>query len=322
MALADHPDINQETKLRVQLLGHKLGYRNRAEQQKQFATNLEKHLPERFGFMLIGRKLQDEDRVAFLHALTVVSAQNGIRLEISALEPNKNSSELEDHVLTYAKGVDGLLLSGLVEHELLNKLRTAGVPYVVLGHSIEDPYETAVENEQLVLFDNIKMGRLATNYLLSLGHKRIGFICETIVKGLCNDLWLTGYKIAHIDKGLVPDPELIHVAGKVFAGGATAARAVHALANHPTAYVIPDARTACSFMQEMRANGIKIGPRDIVIGCVPEMEKRYDIEDYPVLIEDYDMMAKVAVRHLIELCTKPMPCRTEIAIPFVAKNFS
>ncbi len=75
------------------------------------------------------------------------------------------------------------------------------VPTVLLDMQVEGlPYD-------VIKTDNVEAGRLATEHLLSLGHTRIGIIVG--IPGLAtSDDRHAGYRKAHADRGLTPDPAL------------------------------------------------------------------------------------------------------------------
>lgn len=75
------------------------------------------------------------------------------------------------------------------------------VPTVLLDMYVEGlPYD-------VIKTDNIEAGRIATEHLLSLGHRRIGIIVG--IPGLAtSDDRYAGYRKAFADRGLTPDPDL------------------------------------------------------------------------------------------------------------------
>ena len=86
--------------------------------------------------------------------------------------------------------------------DLVDKIH---VPTVLLDMFVEGlPYD-------VIKTDNIEAGRLATDHLLGLGHRRIGIIVG--IAGLAtSDDRLAGYLKAHAERGVAVEPGL-QVAG-------------------------------------------------------------------------------------------------------------
>jgi len=75
--------------------------------------------------------------------------------------------------LTRAGGVDGWLIYGAVDDEVVNRLKPGKLPFVILGdHRCAQPVYA-------VNIDNHAVGRLAVQHLASLGHRRIAFLGST-----------------------------------------------------------------------------------------------------------------------------------------------
>src|SRR3954470_11229345 len=104
------------------------------------------------------------------------------------------------------------------------------VPTVLLDMFVEGlPYD-------VIKTDNVEAGRLATNHLLSLGHKRIGIIVG--IPGLAtSDDRLAGYIKAHAEHGVGFDPELQLAGGFDQAQSYRQARALFGRRDRPTALV-------------------------------------------------------------------------------------
>jgi LacI family transcriptional regulator len=319
MALADHPQISPETKDRVLRLSRKLGYTARRELRPPGAK-AGAAAGTRFAFLLIGGRLEDEAYSGMLHALLVNSSASKVRMEVSAIEETTDQKAVIDRVMQHAHEVQGLILMGEVTHDLIVQLQRTKMPHTVLGYAMAEPGELSDTNVQMIATDEIGMGRLATTKLLESGHKRIGFVCEEMKPGLIFERWLTGWAMAHLIAGMSPDRSLVHVANQRHVGGGPAAEAFGAMKDPPTAYVIPDARTAASFLQAMRDRGREV-PRDsIVMGGQDFVMKRYAIEEYPQVLENLEKMAGVALEHLQRLVAQPATHAAEILVPFTAKN--
>jgi LacI family transcriptional regulator len=102
-----------------------------------------------------------------------------------------------------SKQVDGIIVASSLHNPLiLQEARKRMIPIVTFDRRLgNDSFES-------VQFDNVKGGEMAVNYLLSLGHRNIGFIM-TLMSTTSNSDRLTGYKLAHEKAGIAVNPNYI-----------------------------------------------------------------------------------------------------------------
>jgi DNA-binding LacI/PurR family transcriptional regulator len=104
--------------------------------------------------------------------------------------------------LLRAKHVDGALVDGLgLPPERIAALLEDGFPVVCLDRDVDSP------TVPLVQVDNRSGARIATEYLLSLGHTRIAHI--TGAAAAISDARLAGYRDALSAAGIEPDAALV-----------------------------------------------------------------------------------------------------------------
>src|SRR5688572_23464673 len=74
MSLADHPDIRLETKQRIRELSREMGYRKARRTPRPGAANgAAANGTRRFGFLLMGSRIEDTAKLALLRALTLAA---------------------------------------------------------------------------------------------------------------------------------------------------------------------------------------------------------------------------------------------------------
>jgi LacI family repressor for deo operon, udp, cdd, tsx, nupC, and nupG len=317
MALADHPRIGLVTKRRVREVVKQLGYRRPCDVPAPRARGSRGSLVQRIGFVVVGGAISDESNTEVLEGLSAAASTSDFRLELASVESD-DPHERERRTVDFAQSVDGLLILGLIDHPMLVALGQEKAPFVVLGHVLTRPSEMPDEGAHTVTTDEVDAGRLATNRLLACGHRRIAFIAEWLPVGLCHDRWLAGYRLAHVESGLIPDSSLLHVSGQPLRGARAAADAFLGAANPPTAYLIPDARIAASFLDAMRVRGREISPSAIVIGASPATIRNHGVDSYPHMAINPKLMAKVALDQLLRLCQDRDQTPVQIKIPFMA----
>ncbi len=100
------------------------------------------------------------------------------------------------------RNVDGLIIAGKVPGKFVSKLKTVEIPIVFID------YLPKAKAYPSVMIDNINGGIQATNHLIDLGHKNIGFIGGDINHPSIKDR-LKGYKQALLDAKLKVDEKSI-----------------------------------------------------------------------------------------------------------------
>lgn len=102
--------------------------------------------------------------------------------------------------------IEGFIVSGDVDENLLNMFRSANTPYILYGMPLRD------HNEGLsyIAFDDKKLAYDATEYLISLGHKRIALFMGSLDYNI-HQLALEGYRQALEANGIPMDKSLIQI---------------------------------------------------------------------------------------------------------------
>lgn len=105
------------------------------------------------------------------------------------------------------KSVDGVIIAGKVPLNLVQRMSSYGFPTVFVD------YIPPMNCCSLVLIDNIQGGIMATNHLISFGHKKIAFIGGDIKHPSLSDR-LNGYKQALNDANIPVKNNLIVIDAK------------------------------------------------------------------------------------------------------------
>ena len=132
-----------------------------------------------------------------------------------------------------------------------------GAPVVLLGRSVDDP------DVDTVTIDNLSAGSQATNYLLDLGHTRIGSITGPLHLSTGRGRY-DGMLEAMAARGLTPDPR--HVRSGEFREDVaySAARDVLGQCEPPTALYVANGVMALGVMRAVIDLGLRC-PEDISI---------------------------------------------------------
>ncbi|MGE5679185.1 MAG: LacI family DNA-binding transcriptional regulator [Pseudomonadota bacterium] len=160
--------------------------------------------------------------------------------------------------LVNEKRVDGLiLLTSRIGDKTIANLGKKRFPFVVVGKPSNTEDANWVDN------DNLEAGFQATEHLISLGHKRIGFIGGEFSYVFMGERF-KGYKKALDAYGIKFDKELLSLGEFVEEGGYMAAGRLIEQFNCPTAIVVADDLMAFGAIRAIRQKGLSI-PEDISI---------------------------------------------------------
>ncbi len=141
----------------------------------------------------------------FAQHVEAAALKNGYQVLLgnSDRDPQREQKYAEE---LWGYGVRGLIFgSSLVQLSHLDTLISQGLHVVAFERPPQDDDQTQVDS---VGIDNILASRLATKHLLSLGHRRIGFLSGPIRTVSRMDR-LSGYQAALAEAGIESDPELI-----------------------------------------------------------------------------------------------------------------
>lgn len=196
------------------------------------------------------------------------------------------------------KRVDGLLALNvpLAENSVVS-LHSLRVPVVTVG--------TAVEGMSSVLVDNVEVGRLATQHLLDLGHRRIAFFGDDLdeMHGFtaATDRH-RGYDLALLAAGIEPDPDLSERTGFSMDGGEAAMHRMFGGRRRnfelPTAIFAVSDEVAMGVLYAARGHGLKV-PRDLSVVGVDGHDFAY-LFDLTTISQPVRDQGRIAARLLLE----------------------
>lgn len=139
----------------------------------------------------------------------------------------------------------------------LDTLRQRQFPHVLVD------YLSDKQNVPSVSATNFRGAYDAMSFLLSLGHRRIGFITGTMEFGCARDR-LNGYHTALKDHGISSDPQLVCEGNFMQPQGYVCARRLLSLPERPTAIFASNDMMAFGVMEAARELGLRL-PEDLSI---------------------------------------------------------
>jgi len=260
-ALRGDPRISLETAERVLALAHELGYSPSAA-----ARSLVTRRTHTIGVVVTS--IADpfvSDVVDGIEA-TLAEQDYALILALSRSEPER---ELAVVRLLSEHRVDGIIVAasrvGALHDQDLARLQ---VPLVLLNNQAETAGTHSLE------VDDVLGARVAVAHLLQLGHRRVAYIgCPDRPRSHARRL--EGYRQAHLDRRLHPQPELI-LEGRGAEGdrsrGATGLTGLLSLSPPPTAVFCYNDITAIGALEAARHYGLRV-PKDLSLVGVDDVRE-------------------------------------------------
>jgi LacI family transcriptional regulator len=213
-------------------------------------------------------------------------------------------------------GADGLLLLvPFISDEYLKPLYQQNFPFVMIDQ-LDNSGRSSVVNGT-----NWQGAYDAVQYLIGLGHTRIGFITGLTELNSAVDR-LGGYQSALKDAELLYDADLVVKGDFVQGGGYLATQQLLDLPQPPTAIFASNDLLAFGAMEAIRQRGLQI-PEDISVIGFDDIPQASLV--YPALTtvhQPLDQMGRLAVKMLLEHIASPeyIPYTATLATQLVIRN--
>jgi len=235
---------------------------------------------------------------------------------IYVLSNSDNASEREDLCLDLfrANRMDGVLLIGLptpqLEDATISSLVKAGIPVALIGRI------HAQDAVPCVRLDNIHGGRMATEYLLDLGHRRIAYMVGEHYHSI---LRLNGYRDALTAAGIMYDPALI-IGGEGLGADEGYAHMKEFLSRNspPTAVFCFNDKMAFGVLKALHECGMSVPGDCSVIGFDDVESCRYSSPTLTSISQPSAQMGYVAGKNLLALLAGKLD-REKRAVTFQPK---
>ncbi|MFL5929419.1 MAG: LacI family DNA-binding transcriptional regulator [Gaiellaceae bacterium] len=208
-------------------------------------------------------------------------------------DPDREDAYLR---LLRAKQVDGVLVDGLVlPPARITRFVRDGLPIVCLDRDIDS---TLVP---LVQVNNRRGARLATEHLLSLGHRRVAHVSGAPELRISEER-VAGYTDAHNAFGYAVDPELVAVGGFTEEGGYGATEELLREAKYPfTAVFAANDLSAVGVISALTEAGLRV-PQDVsVVGFDGLRLSRFTTPALTTVRQPAAEIARHATELLLEL---------------------
>jgi DNA-binding LacI/PurR family transcriptional regulator len=163
--------------------------------------------------------------------------------------------------------VAGVILTGyaIQQEEIVRSIVASGIPCLVIWEQLPD---AALD---YVGFDNLAASRTMTDYLIGLGHRRIGLIIGPYSKIGRVQKRFDGYRQALQGHGLVLDPALVIENAPVLEDGREAMRRLMSLPARPTAVFAASDLLAIGALRAAKEMGLRV-PQDVSLAGFDDID--------------------------------------------------
>lgn len=252
----DHRSISEETKIRVRRAMDQLGYEYSAPQE---VSNIQ--TSRTIGIILPPSTRQTYENPFYLEAIRGIGQFCNGHKYISTIITGQNSEEVMEAIQTMVSGnhVDGfIVLYSKEDDAIVDYLYSEGFTYVLIGKAKQFVNQTIyIDN------DNILAGKEATEYLISLGHKKIAYLGSESIMVFSSDR-KTGYQMALLQNDLPVDKKYCVEVDHVFMDECKHLLEMLKSEDRPTAMVVSDDILAVSLERVCNQCGLSI-PEDLSI---------------------------------------------------------
>ena len=169
--------------------------------------------------------------------------------------------ELKLVTLFHEKRVDGIIFTGAPGNEKsIEFMKRLKIPYLISWEVVED------KGTCFVTFDNVKSGCVVTDYLISLGHRRIAMLAGRFGEtGRAHKRWL-GYRQSLERHGIPYDERLVIENEYTIIAGKEAMARLLGIPDSPTAVFCGNDILAFGAMAAVKEAGCRVGADVSIVG--------------------------------------------------------
>ncbi len=254
-ALNGYPEVNEETRRRVALAAEQHNYRPNTR-AKGLATGramaIGHVIPMSTKHEMVNPIFGD-----FIAGAGETYSRNGYDMVLTVVEDVSEAQAYRN--IRSRHTVDGVVVHGpKMQDSRIALLHEIGLPFVVHGRA------SGIAQDYSWLDVNNKSAFLrATNFLLDLGHRRIGLIngLEGMDFAFRRRM---GYEEALKARGIAPDPAIMRSEEMTEVFGYRSAREMLAAENPPTAFLVSSMICALGVRRAIEERGLRMG-RDVSV---------------------------------------------------------
>lgn len=292
----NNPNISEKTRKHVLEVATRLGYKPR-----KYTSQQKNATPKNIAVVFSNRLINLTDDPFYGQVMNGIEesiSQHNYNLIFRTVTGNSDLDMERVESLISDDDLSGIILIGYeINEELVQLIVESRIPLVLVDSNLHD------ENINLVLNDNITGARVAVDYLIGLGHKRIGFVGGPLYHMSLDERYI-GYKQALKRAGIERDNEQIVICEPTFEvdDGFRATKAMLNNSDHmPTAIFAANDMLAIGVMKAINTKGYDV-PKDIsVIGFDDIQMAQHTIPSLTTVKIFKKEMGIIAGKRLLEL---------------------
>jgi LacI family transcriptional regulator len=301
-------DVAPATRERIEGLLRTHGYRRRGGRPRQ---------RDREGLLdLVFNDLDSPWAVEIIRGAEDAAHEAGAGVVVSAVHRRASSTrQWLDGVR--ARSSDGaVLVTTDLDPDLRARLRELDLPAVVI-----DPVGVPDLATPTIGATNWAGGLSATEYLIGLGHRRIGFV-QGRPEMWCSRARLDGYRAGLETAGLPVDPALVVPGEFDYESGFRAGERLLGLDEPPTAVFAASDQMALGVYEASRRRGLRVGEDVSVVGFDDLPEARWSSPPLTTVRQPLSDMGRLAVRTVHRLLRGEVieSPRVELATELVVRD--
>jgi LacI family transcriptional regulator len=224
----------------------------------------------------------------------------------------------EDQLRALAQRTDGLIVS-LVQQEdqrVAELVASLGVPVVLLDREMPGGVADRVVSDH-------RLGTSAAiDYLIDLGHRRIGFLCGPVSLRPGRER-LAGYHESLERRGVPVDEALVRSGSLSTSFGARESASLLDLPRPPTALLAASNQLGVGALETIRRRRVRI-PEDLSLVIGDELDAaRLNMPPITVVARDMELLGRTAAEMLLEVLAQrrtPGTARVELATQLVVRS--
>ncbi|GAB3347234.1 LacI family DNA-binding transcriptional regulator [Micromonospora halotolerans] len=299
-------DVAPRTRERVEELLTRHGYRRRRPSTRPSSGLID----------LVFNDLDSPWAVEIIRGVEDVTHAAGIGTVVSAIHRRSSSARQWLNNLRTRSTQGVIFVTSTLEPPLQAELRRLNIPVVIV-----DPAGVPPQEAHTIGATNWAGSLRATEYLLGLGHRRIGFVAGP-PQLMCSRARLDGYRAALDTAGLSVDEELIYPGNFYHEAGFAAGNHLLRLPKPPTAIFAASDQMALGVYEAVRRRGLRV-PDDVsVVGFDDLPEVRWCSPPLTTVRQPLAKMGLLAARTVLRLAQgeRIESPRVELATQLVVRD--
>ncbi|MEV4418147.1 LacI family DNA-binding transcriptional regulator [Catellatospora sp. NPDC049609] len=299
-------DVSPQTRERVEELLTRHGYRRRPASMRTSSGLLD----------LVFNDLDSPWAVEIIRGVEDVAHAAGIGTVVSAIHRRTSAAKqwLDNMRARATEGV--IFVNSMAEPPLQAELRRLNIPLVIV-----DPAGVPPQEAPTIGAANWAGGLRATEYLIGLGHRRIGFIAGP-PRLMCSRARLDGYRTAMQAAGLPVDDSLIYQGDFYHESGYAGGSLLLEHAAPPTAIFASSDQMALGVYEAVRRRGLRVADDVSVVGFDDLPEVRWSSPPLTTVRQPLAEMGMLAARTVLRLAQREKieSPRVELATELVVRD--